>query len=219
MVEQTPQTEYRARHQLAGHARNQVQSCRAAIGTMRWKHLSPPFPSVQLICYPVSMPISVFENSSKEDIYFILYPNGARYELPPLARVGVRYSFEEGEVDRTFSYIERNSISFWCYSQNRQVEIIRPNAFDRLLWDICHGYGYCSGAQVTDLLPATGMVTAEEFAELVLRAEGEAGEHTPPNPRSVASLGAMFIKYMESASVPVERLVQTLAQPFDAECL
>jgi hypothetical protein len=170
------------------------------------------------------MPISVFENHREEAIAFLLEPNDERYELPPLARIGVRYSFGEGEVDRTFSYVGSHGISFWCDSQNRQVEIIHPNAFDLLLWDICVGHGFCGGVvngqptHVTDLLPATGMVTAEGFAELVIRADGDGQSPADKHIRWVASLGAMFIKHMKSASVPAETLVQNLAQPFDAEC-
>ena len=171
------------------------------------------------------MPISVFENHRDEAVPFLLEPNDERYELPPLARIGVRYSFGEGEVHRTFSYVGTHGISFWCDSQNRQVEIIHPNAFDLLLWDICVVEGCCGGpvngqpTHVTDLLPATGMVTAHQFAELVIRAED--GEQSAPDQylRSIARLEAKFIQYMKSASVPAETLVQNHTQPFDAECL
>jgi len=185
---------------------------------------NPAFGNIRLMCYPGRMPISVFENRRKEAAPFILEPNEERYELPPLARIGVRYSFEEGELDRTFAEFGEHRISFWCDSQDRQVEIIHPTAFDLLLWDICVGAGFCGGlvndepTQVTDLLPATGIVTAGEFAELVIRAECD--RQSPPDKhlRWIALLEAKFIQHMKSASVPAETLVQNLAQPFDAEC-
>ena len=171
------------------------------------------------------MPISVFKNHSNETISFTLEPDEERYELPLLASIGVRYSFGEGEIGRTFSYVGGNSISFWCDSQNRQVEIIHPNAFDLLLWDICVVEGCCGGpvngqpTHVVDLLPATGMVTAHEFAQLVIRAED--GEQSAPDQylRWIARLEAKFIQYMKSASVQAETLVRNHTQPFDAECL
>ena len=186
--------------------------------------MPPPLPNAPPMCYLVRMPISVFENSREETIPFILEPREERYELPLLARIGVRYSFGEGEVDRTFTDFGTHNIRFWCDSRNLQVEIIHPNAFDLLLWDICVGAGFCGGlvndkpTHVTDLLPATGMVTAQEFAELTIRAECD--KQSPPHKhlRWIALLEAIFIKHMKSASVPAETLVRNLAQPFDAEC-
>jgi hypothetical protein len=170
------------------------------------------------------MPISVFENSTGEAVTFILEPNDEQYELPPLARIGVRYSFGEGEVDRTFCDVGKYGIRFWCNSPNRQIEIVHPSAFDLLLWDICVGSGFCGGlvndepTHVTDLLPATGMIHAREFAELAIRAECD--RQSPPHKhlRWIALLEAKFIQHMKSASVPAETLVQNLAQPFDSEC-
>jgi hypothetical protein len=168
------------------------------------------------------MPISVFENRRKEAVPFVLEPNEERYELPPLARIGVRYSFEEGEVDRTFTDFGEHRISFWCNSQDRQVEIVHPNPFDLLLWDICVGSGFCGGlvndkpTRVTNLLPATGIVTAQEFAELAIRAECDKQSPPATHLRWIALLEAKFIQHMNSSSVPAEALVQNLAQPFDA---
>ena len=124
------------------------------------------------------MPISVFENRVEEPVTFILEPGEVQYALPPLARIGIRYSFGPGAVDRTFAYIGHCTIRFWCDSEVRDVEIVQPNAFDLLLWDICVKGGCCGGpaTHVTDLLPSQGVVPAEDFSSLVLQSdEGGSG--------------------------------------------
>lgn len=157
------------------------------------------------------MPISVFENRSEGPLTFILEPEEVHHELPPLARIGIRYSFGSGTLDRTFADIGERTIRFWCDSEAREVEIVQPNAFDLLLWDICVKGGCCGGpaAHVTDLLPSDGVVTAEEFARLVIQAE-EGGSNEE-------WLAAKFVERMGSSSVPAEALVQNLSNPFDAD--
>ncbi|MGV3455576.1 hypothetical protein [Sphingomonas sp.] len=157
------------------------------------------------------MPISVFENRVEEPVTFILEPGEVQYALPPLARIGIRYSFGPGAVDRTFAYIGHCTIRFWCDSEVRDVEIVQPNAFDLLLWDICVKGGCCGGpaTHVTDLLPSQGVVTAEDFARLVIQAE-EGGSNEE-------WLAAKFIERMGSSSVRAETLVQNLSNPFDAD--
>ena len=168
------------------------------------------------------MPISVFENSFEEPIGFFLEPNDERHELPPLARIGVRYSFAPDEVDRTFAYVGRNEIRFWCDSEHREVEIIYPNAFDLLLHEICVKGGFCGGllndqpSHVTHILPTSGIVTAEEFAALVLRAEGDGGSSSSKVERWSARLQSQFIEHMGQSSVPASELVMNVAQPFDS---
>jgi hypothetical protein len=79
------------------------------------------------------MPVTVFENTTTEPLSFSLEPDGERYEVPPLARIGVRYSFENGTVDRTFADVGENSIRFWCDAGNREIEVVHPTPFDLLL--------------------------------------------------------------------------------------
>jgi hypothetical protein len=155
------------------------------------------------------MPISVFENGSDEPVTFILDPGEVHHDLPPLARIGVRYSFGLGADDRTFADIGERTIRFWCNGEVRDIEVVQPSAFDLLLWDICVKGGCCGGpaADVTDLLPSEGVVTAEEFARLVIQAE-EGGSNE-------GWLAAKFVERMGSSSVPAQALVQNLAQPFD----
>ncbi|WIA55229.1 hypothetical protein N6H05_19670 [Sphingobium sp. WTD-1] len=153
----------------------------------------------------------MFENRFDEPIIFILEPGEVRYEISPLARIGVRYSFEAGIVDRTFAYMGERTIEFWCHSDDREVEIVEPNAFDLLLRDICVMGGYCGRptVHVTDLLPSKGFVTAAEFATLVVEAEGGGGNES--------WLASKFVERMGSSCVPAEILVQTLDNPFDVD--
>ena len=83
------------------------------------------------------MPVAVFENTTPKPLTFVLEPNDEQYEVPVLARVGVRYSFEEGAVDRTFADVGEHVIRFWCDSKDRDVQIVHPTPFDLLLWDVC----------------------------------------------------------------------------------
>jgi len=167
------------------------------------------------------MPISVFENTTNQPLTFILEPNEQRWEVPWLARIGVRYSFQDGATGRTFAEVGEHQIRFWCDSETREVEIVHPSPFDLLLWDICVGQGFCGGlvngepTHVTDLLPTGGMVTAEQFAQLAIKAEGDSRSPDEKHDRWVSRLSAAFIEHMGAPSMPAEMLVQNLAQPFE----
>lgn len=167
------------------------------------------------------MPVTVFENTTTETLSFLLEPDGKQYEVPTLARIGVRYSFENGAMDRTFAAVGENHVRFWCDASKRDVEVIHPTPFELLLWDMCVRLGFCGGlvndkpTHVTDLLPAEGVVTAEEFARLAISAEGDAQSPPDQQARWVALLSAAFIERIGSSSVGAEALVLNYAQPFD----
>ena len=168
------------------------------------------------------MPISVFENSFDEPITFFLEPNDEQHQLAPGARIGVRYSFAPDQVDRTFADVGARGIRYWCDSEHREVEIVYPDAFDLLLHDICVKGGFCGGLvkdqpiHGTDILPTTGIVTAEEFATLVLRAESDGGSPPAKVERWSAMLQSKFVEHLGHSSVSAGALVQNLAQPFDS---
>ncbi len=138
-----------------------------------------------------------------------------------LQEFGVRYSFDEGTVERTFADFGGGMIRFWCESQNREVELVYPTPFDLLLFDVCVRLGFCGGlvndkpTHVKGLLPATGTVTAEQFARLAISAECDQRSSPDKEARWEAKLVAAFIEHLGAASVPAESLVQNLAQPFD----
>lgn len=167
------------------------------------------------------MPICVFENSREVSIPFILHPDEERHDLPPLAKIGVRYSVEPGQIDRSFTDVGEHSIGFWCESETREIEIVHPSAFDRLLKDICVNGGWCGDVvngqliHITDLLPMSGTVTAEEFARLVIYSEGDPGSAANIE-RWSAYLQSKFIEHMGSISAPADALVQNFIQPFDS---
>lgn len=169
------------------------------------------------------MPVSVFENRTEEVLTFILAPNEEQYELPYLARIGVRYFLNSGAPDRTFADMGKHSIRFWCDTPSREVEIIYPTPFDLLLADVCVRLGFCGGLvngtlrHVTDLLPSTGAVTAEEFAELAISAESDVKSPPDKHLRWASVLSEAFVKHMDADAVPAEALVQNFAQPFDRQ--
>ena len=156
------------------------------------------------------MPISVFENRFETPVTFVLEPDDEQHELPPLARIGVRYSFKPGVDERTFADLGERTIRFWCDAELREIEIVHPAPFDLLLWDICVNGGCCGGPaeHVADLLPKQGSVTAVEFARLVIQAEGGGSNES--------WLAAKFVEHMGGSSAPAGALVQNLANPFDA---
>jgi hypothetical protein len=167
------------------------------------------------------MPIAVFENNTTKPLTFVVEPSNEQYEVPVLARVGVRYSFEDGVVDRTFADVGEGIVRFWCDSQSREVELVYPTPFDLLLTDVCVRLGFCGGlvndkpTHVTRLLPTTGIVTAEEFARLAISAECDQRSSPDKELRWEVLLVAAFIEHLGAASVPAESLVQNLALPFE----
>jgi hypothetical protein len=167
------------------------------------------------------MPVAVFENTTTKPLTFVVEPNNERYEIPVLARVGVRYAFEDGVVDRTFADVGEGMIRFWCDSQSREVELVYPTPFDLLLRDVCVRLGFCGGlvngkpTHVTGLLPVTGIVTAEAFARLVISAECDQGSSPDKALRWTDLLVASFIEHLGAESAPAGSLVQNLAQPFE----
>lgn len=169
------------------------------------------------------MPVSVFENCREETVTFILEPNDEQYKLQPLARIGVRYSFEPGTDDRTFTDVGEQTIRFWCNTKERDVEIIGPGRFDLLLWDICVKNGFCGGivngevTHVTDLLPKSGMITAEDFARLVIRAEHDGSDPPDKVGRWTEQLKAKFIEHMGVCEAPAQAFQQNLSVPFDSD--
>jgi hypothetical protein len=156
------------------------------------------------------MPISVFVNTQEVPVTFIVEPDDEQHEVPPLAKIGVRYSFGQGVIDRTFVHVGERTVWLWCDAEIREIEIVSPTPFDLLLWDICVNGGCCGGSamHVTDLLPQKGTITAAEFAKLVIQAE-EGGSNE-------AWLAARFVEHMGSSLAPAEALVQNLANPFDS---
>ena len=125
------------------------------------------------------MPITVFENTTAKSLTFILEPDEQQYEVPRLARIGIRYSATEGVTGRTLVDIGEYGMRFWCDSEDREVEIVYPTPFDVLLWDMCVNLGFCGWSvngkpiRVVDLVPTAGVVTAEEFAKLAIIAEDD----------------------------------------------
>lgn len=167
------------------------------------------------------MPIVVFENTTEKPLTFVVEPNLERYEVPVLAKVGVRYSFEAGVVDRTFVAVEEGQIRFWCDSESREVELVYPTPCDLLLTDVCVRLGFCGGLvndepqHVAQLLPATGIITAEQFARLAISAECDQRSSSNNEARWEAKLVAAFIEHLGAASVPADSLVRNYALPFD----
>ncbi|HEV2235263.1 MAG TPA: hypothetical protein VGR57_01260 [Ktedonobacterales bacterium] len=79
----------------------------------------------------------------------------------------------------------------------------RPNAFDGMMHKFCVGLGYCGSVNdgkpqhVTDFIPETGPVSAEQFARWLLAAEsGYDAEVFDPSDVRIRQFSAIFIKHM-----------------------
>src|SRR4051812_23856595 len=146
------------------------------------------------------MPIVEFENRDRTPLMLMIEPSGERHEVPHLARAGIRYSLQEGVEDRCYSAVSAQEISFWCDADSYEIEIVCPSAAGRLLWEICVGGGWCGGivdgkpTSVDDLLPATGSVTAREFASLAVQASGWPANE-PPKEHDLDWISAKFIEH------------------------
>lgn len=77
---------------------------------------------------------------------------------------------------------------------------------------VCVGWGHCGSVMegkyvhVIDFIPKSGMITASQFAEWVMMAEGESD--TPPRHREkwLARLRDAFVLHMGDYRVDVQRL-------------
>lgn len=86
------------------------------------------------------------------------------------------------------------------------------NDFEALMHQVCAGWGHCGRLQagqyvhVTDFIPLSGTVTAIQFAEWVLLAEGEANIPSSCRERWLPRLRAAFVEHLGTDSVDAGRL-------------
>ncbi|HEY0313770.1 MAG TPA: hypothetical protein VGC56_14920 [Allosphingosinicella sp.] len=167
------------------------------------------------------MPIIEFENYHEVPLVLVIEPWGHRHEVPERARVGVRYALAEGAEDRCYSAVSAQKIELWCEAASYEIDIVPPLPAQRLMRDICVRGGWCGGmvegvaTHVLDLLPASGRVTAEDFANLAIKADGDQTE--PPKQHHLRWLEAKFAEHLGTASVDAELLHRTARRPFDSE--
>ena len=90
----------------------------------------------------------------------------------------------------------------------------RPNAFDGMMHEFCVKMGFCGGIKdgkplhVTDFIPETGPVSADEFVSWLVTADG----FDPDDPsaaeirRWMPELKAVFVKHMGADVVDASNL-------------
>lgn len=88
-----------------------------------------------------------------------------------------------------------------------------PNAFDGMMHEFCAGLGWCGCVKdgkplhVTDFIPETGSVSADEFAKWLIMADGlDADEHSVEIRRWISQLKAVFIKHMGTDEIDASKL-------------
>lgn len=95
---------------------------------------------------------------------------------------------------------------------HRALFMTTKTGFDTLMHQVCVGWGHCGSLQagkyshVTDFIPDSGTVTATQFAEWVLLAEGEADAPPSYRERWLPRLRASFVEHMGADSVDARRL-------------
>ena len=86
-------------------------------------------------------------------------------------------------------------------------------AYNRLMHDVCVGYGYCGGivdgvfSHVDDFIPESGPVSADQFVDWLFAAEGK--DDLVPEPmlsKHRSDLKDYFIKHMKSNEVDASEL-------------
>lgn len=89
----------------------------------------------------------------------------------------------------------------------------KPNRFDGLLHECCVGYGWCGSVSngkplhVTDFIPATGIVTADDFVDWLLVADGVDPKETSSRVKKwKTDLRAVFVKHMGADQVDASAL-------------
>ena len=85
--------------------------------------------------------------------------------------------------------------------------------FDRLMDEVCVERGWCGGIvdgmprHVTDFLPATGVVSADQFALWLFEAEGvDPDEDRPKWQPHLDGLKAAFVRHLGAQRVDVSEL-------------
>lgn len=89
-----------------------------------------------------------------------------------------------------------------------------PNAFDGMMHEFCVGLGWCGSVKdgrllhVTDFIPKTGRVSADEFARWLIMADGLDPDQLSPSEirRWMPQLRAVFVKHMGTDVIDASRL-------------
>ena len=201
-----------------------MTKCYAPLWVEGGRWAAEPLQKACDVGHSLRMPIAQFENRNDTPLVLIVHPSGDKYEVPPFATAGVRYSLQHGAEDRCYTVVSDRTVEFWCNSDTYELDIVHPSAFDALLCDICENGGWCGGVNdgnpttVDDLLPRAGEISARLFAELVLRADGWP-EGEPLDDKHLSWLQAKFVEHLRAESVDAEALVRNVARPFgNARC-
>ena len=90
----------------------------------------------------------------------------------------------------------------------------RPNSFDGMMHEFCVGLGWCGCVKagkplhVTDFIPETGPVSADQFARWLIIADGLDPEELCASElrRWLPQLAAVFVKHMGADVIDASKL-------------
>lgn len=86
----------------------------------------------------------------------------------------------------------------------------RPNTFDGMMHEFCVKLGYCGTVRdgrpllVSDFIPETGLVSADQFARWLIAADGL--EFAEVNTSEFKRLKEVFVKHMGADAVDANNL-------------
>ena len=86
------------------------------------------------------------------------------------------------------------------------------NRYRKLMHYVCVGHGYCgtildgSPMHVDNFIPDRGHVSAHQFAEWVMLADGYGPDSSPRRARHKNNIEVAFIKYMGAEVIPAQEL-------------
>jgi len=78
----------------------------------------------------------------------------------------------------------------------------KPNKFDGMMHDYCVTHGFC-GLSVTDVIPNSGVVSADEFVGWLLKAEAFDGK------KELQVLKDVFVKHMGADQIDAKELLSS----------
>lgn len=165
------------------------------------------------------MIIKTFQNRHEEPLTIVVEPWRDEYEVPHLAEAGILYAPKDSRLDRSTCVVSERQIELWLDADRFEIDIVHPSVYQRLSWRICVG-GWCGGivdgvpTAVDDLLPPSGTVTAHQFAELVIRADGWPAADPYPE-KHLRWLSDRFAEHLGATSVDAKKLRHNLRRPFD----
>jgi hypothetical protein len=94
-----------------------------------------------------------------------------------------------------------------------EISMGKPNKFDGMMHELCVRLGWCGCIKdnkplhVTDFIPASGLVSADEFAKWIIMADGiDPDQVSNDIKRWMSQLKTVFVKHMGADNIDASQL-------------